>query len=885
MRITNLRVNHLKNPCGYRMDSLSFSWVTKDSEGKKQKSARLCISDNKEFDTLIFDSGSSENLSSVGFNPKLSLQPERMYYCRVEVWDEKGNHGVSEPAFFRTGKQDGQWKAEWITSGLGERIQPLFQKSFEIHSSVKQAWVTISCLGVFELYLNGKKIGDEYLTPYHTHYTNWVQYLTWDVTRLLRKGSNALGVMVGNGWYKGRFGYVDKLEGLFGNTLGIICELHVELRDGSTFLIKSDESWNCHPSAVIESSIYDGEIYDCRKESAEFARPGAELAGWQSAKKMESPQGKLMERLSPPVRIQKQIKPVQLIRTPAGEQLLDFGQNMTGWVECHLTLADGQVMNLKHGEILQEGNFYNANLRTAKAEYCCIGDGKERTLRPHFTFYGFRYVKVEGIEHVNPDDFTAMLLHTDMEQTGTIVTSNDKVNQLIQNIWWSQRDNFLDVPTDCPQRDERMGWTGDAQVFSATASFNGYTPAFYRKYLYDMLLEQKNRSGSVPYVIPDILQRIYLTVGEGDPDPSGSSVWGDAATIIPWMLYCFYGDIEMLNQQYEAMKLWVDYMHECNQKDGGTYLWQTGFHFGDWLSLDQPDPNELIGATDSYYIASVFYCYSTMLTAKASKVLGYEEDFDLLYSRFDKIRQAIRQTYFTPEGDLTLDTQTAMVLALHMDIVPSISRRRLAQRLGKKLEENGGQLDTGFTGTPYLCFALSENGMNSKAYQLLLNEAYPGWLYEVNLGATTVWERWNSVLPDGSISKTEMNSLNHYAYGSIAEWMYRVMGGLNPDENGPGFIRADIRPMPDDSIEWVKMSYQSAAGLYRISWKNKARTIHYRVTVPFNAQATFTIPKGQQFIKIKSDKGEVQADGEIIHLTGGTYQITTQKAKSVEENP
>ncbi len=877
MRITNLRVNHLKNPCGYRMDQLTFSWITENKEGKEQKKARLCISEDRTFKKLCYDSGKKKDISSVGFSPEFPLQPERLYYWKVEVWDEHGRRGVSKPAFFRTGKMERGWRADWITSGLGEQVQPLFRKIFDIPRKIRRAWVSISCLGLFELYINGRKAGEEYLTPYCTHYTNWLQYLTWDVTALLKKGTNAIWIMTGNGWYKGRFGYIDGLDRLYGDTLGIICELSVELSDGSTLCVLSDESWRCCPSAVIESSIYDGEIYDCRKEYSGFSLSDAEGPNWKNVEKMQPPEGMLTERLSTPVSVQGQRKPVRLIHTPAGEQVLDFGQNMTGWVQCRVKLAEGQILRLQYGEILQNGNFYNRNLRTAKAQYCCIGDGRDRVVRPHFTFYGFRYVRVEGIEKVNPEDFTAQLLHSDMERTGRIVTSNEKINQLFENIWWSQRDNFLDVPTDCPQRDERMGWTGDAQVFCESASFNADTSAFYRKYLFDLLLEQKKRGGSVPHVIPDILRQISLRTGEGEEDPSGSSVWGDAAAVIPWTLYRFYGDKALLKAQYESMKLWADYMYSCDRNNGGTWLWESGFHFGDWLSLDQPNPETPFGATDPFYIASVFYYYSTVLTAKAAHVLGYRADAAALEERAGKIRQAVRKKYFTAEGELRLDTQTAMVLALHMDLVPAGSRRRLAGRLSRKIAANGGHLDTGFAGTPYLCLALSENGKNEDSYHLLLNEEYPGWLYAVNLGATTIWERWNSVLPDGSISKTEMNSLNHYAYGSVAEWMYRVMCGLNPEEKAPGFVRARISPLPDDMMEWVKLEYRSAAGTYRISWKNRKNTIQYRITVPFSAQAVFILPQGQQFKTIRSKDGEPAGTGRKLYLKSGTYQITAYK--------
>lgn len=844
MNITQLRVNHVPNPLGFELDPLCLSWVTGETESKRQTAAQVRIAFDPDFHNICFDSGKSSRISSICFCPALKLEPCTRYYWQVRVWGDGGDSAVSETAFFETGKMTTSWSAKWITPDTEGDTHPLLRRSFVIPSPVAEARAYVCGLGLYELEINGRKAGEEYLTPGFHSYDFCLQYQTYDIGGLLKQGENAVGVMLGNGWYKGRFGFDGGYTKLYGDRFALLCEIRVTLENGAMLVIGTDGSWKWKGAPVLQSGIYDGEVCDARNETAGWSSPGTEEMDWKPVSESDMGYDKLIARRSLPVVVRERRKPVSVIDTPKGETVLDFGQNMTGWVEFDCKLPCGNEAVLQYGEVLQDDCFYNENLRTAKAEYRYISDGTERHVRPHFTYYGFRYVKVRGMEPVDPSAFTACVIYSDLGQTGTIETSNEMVNRLFQNALWGQKSNFLDVPTDCPQRDERMGWTGDAQVFCGTACFNMETPAFYAKFMADLGNEQKALGGSVPFVVPCIKPPEPIN-GIDIGKSQGSAAWGDAATIIPWTTYLFYGDGSLLKKQYPVMKAWVDFIKGQDDKDGGTRLWKTGFHLADWLALDNPDKNSPMGGTDMYFIASAYYCYSASLTAKAAKAIGNGKDAAFYQKLSDEVKNAIRREYFTATGRIAIDTQTAMAVALFMDLVPDEFRGRLAGDLRKKLKANQMYLNTGFVGTAYLCRALSENGANDCAYTLFLNEEYPSWLYEVKLGATTVWERWNSILPDGKISGTGMNSLNHYAYGAIVEWMYRDMCGLNPTEEAPGFKKVKICPKPDKRIRKVSMRYRSASGQYKIAWAcQDDNTVSFDFEIPFDAEASVTLPEG-----------------------------------------
>lgn len=862
MKIERLKINHLTTPLGFRLDEPQLSWVVTESTGTKPVWARVEAAADASFANLLYDSGKRDDLNPLACPLPLTFAPRTRYFWRVTVCADDGDCG-SASSWFETGKMDEPFAGQWIAAPFEKTVHPILRRTFTLDGAAEDARLYITGLGLYEAYLNGQPVTDEVLTPFYNDYNFWVQVQTYDVTGLLRAGENVLDVYLGNGWYKG-FG-PNESDGsrteLYGDRMQMLAELRAVLPDGKSFCLASDESFRCHTGPVLESTIYDGEIYDAR-----LADPGED--GWAAAVSVDAPVGAAADRLSTPLRRHEAIKPVKLLHTPAGEQVLDFGQVITGWVEADVLLPAGAEMALDYGELLQHDNFYNENLRSAKAHFSFTSDGKPAHVRPHFTFYGFRFVRVTGIEAVNPDDFTAYVIHSDLERTGFLETSNAKVNRLIQNAWWGQRGNFVDVPTDCPQRDERLGWTGDAEVFAPTASFNMDTAAFYRKYLYDMALEQATLGGAVPFVVPDVLGQIHRHFGEENHD-YGSCAWADAAVMIPWTLYRFYGDKSMLAEQFPQMMAWVDWVETQDETHfGGPRLWLRGFHFADWLALDNPVAGSCFGGTDCYYVASAYYYYSTYLTARAAEALGDQANAKKYDQRAEEIRAAFRKEFFTATGQIAEPTQTAMLLALSMNLAPDEARPRLVRDLRKKLEARNMHLDTGFVGTYHLMRTLSSVGLGACAYTLLLNEDYPSWLYEVNMGATTVWERWNSVLPDGLVSDTGMNSMNHYSYGAVVEWMYRCMCGLNAIE--PGFASARIAPMSDDRFDWVRAEYASASGTYRSGWQRENGVLTYTVEVPFGATAVFVPESADARLEIN---GKPAAKSGEVTLTPGVWTI------------
>lgn len=878
MLISDLRTMHLTNPVGYQMKQPTFSWLTHAPFRQFQ----IQISENSQFDKLVYESDAVAELQQHAFAADFLPRAKSRYYWRIIAAQENGDGYISPTAFFESGKADDPWQASWITAPFSQTVHPYFQKNFEVRSAVRQARAYVTALGVYELELNGKKVGDEYLAPFCNDYHEWIQVQTYDITQNLKLGSNAVGALLGNGWYKGRFGFVGDMDELMGDHFALLAEIEILYEDGSRDLIVTDDSWSALPSPVQSSSIYDGEVFDARAEIAGRGTVDADLESAESARIYDHSFDLLEDRLSPPVVIKESRKPVAVIKTAAGEDVLDFGQVMTGWVRFDCDLPAGGKIDLQFGELLQHGNFYRDNLRSAKAEYGYVSDGRPASVRPHFTFYGFRFVKVSGLDEVNPADFTADVIYSDLEQTGVIETSNEKVNQLFSNTLWGQKGNFLDVPTDCPQRDERMGWTGDAQVFAATACFNLYSPAFFKKYLYDMKLEQRSRNGAVPHVVPDFIALANRKIGNEDTSDYASAAWADAACVIPWTLYLFYGDKTLLADQYENMQSWVDYVHSIDEKHcEGSRLWTHGFHFADWLALDNPENMKgeghvsSFGGTDPYYVASAYYYYSTSLLTKAAGALGKTEDAEKYGKLAEEIQFAIRSRYFEADGRCKIQTQTAQVLALWFGLADRAAREVVVSDLKRLIDEAGGHLTTGFVGTAYLCLTLSDVGLHETAVSLLLNEEYPGWLYEVNMGATTVWERWNSVLEDGLVSDTGMNSMNHYAYGAIAEWMYRSLCGLNPLEEKPGFRHASIKPRPDRRLQHAKAAFKSPYGLYESGWRYEGDRIVYEVTIPYGAEARFEADISGDFTLNGKTVRHASGSPEL-NLTAGNYVISSR---------
>ena len=859
MKITRCQVNHLINPLGYELGKPVFSYVVEEVKGKIQTDARICVSRSAAMESQVFDTGFI-NIDSLAYKADMLLLPRTRYYWTVTVHTDAGEEVTSEVNWFETAKQDETWAGKWITCDSKEPRHPIFTKELPITKEVAAARLYICGLGLYEAYLNSEKIGTEYMTPYANNYNRWLQYQTYDITDQLAKGGR-LAVLLGNGWYRGRFGFNMESNGkpFYSDTLKLIAEVRVLYADGSEDIFGTDESWEVTRSQITFSNIYDG-------EAADATLPETDAIPAQLCEEVLAP---LAARYSTPVTVHEELSASRFIHTPAGETVLDIGQNLAGTFRLKVHEPKGTVIHLQFGEILQGGNFYRDNLRTAKAEYIWVSDGEAHTLQPHFTFFGYRYVKIEGIENLKKEDYTALSLYSNIPPAGTLTTGNEKVNQLISNTQWGQKGNFLDIPTDCPQRDERMGWTGDAQVFCPTAAYLTDCCAFFRKYLHDMAEEQLENSGMVPNVVPSV----------GDNDCS--SAWGDATCIIPWNLYLFYGDKSILSEHFDSMKAWVDFMQI---QDGDDHAWRKHRHYGDWLALDHPSggKNEARGGTDEGFLADVHYRHSAMLTAKAARELGKEDEANHYDALAGRILKGIREEYFSPSGRCCIDTQTAHLITLRYGLH---EHDRAREALQKSLFNAGNKLRTGFIGTPILCDVLSEEGLHELAYDLLLGEEYPGWLYAVNLGATTIWERWNSVEADGSISSTGMNSLNHYAYGSIVAWMWRYIAGIQPCEEAPGFRKVKLVPVPDWRLRHAAAEYASPAGTYKSAWKALDTThVEMSFTVPFGCTAELELPFApEQVYEDKANPMFVRVEKGICHLMAGTYLVRYETTKPLRK--
>ena len=814
MKIYDCRVNHLEEPLGYSLDEPVFSWKVKEAAGTRQAQARIRV---RCAGGELADTGWGA-LDPLGTKLSLPLEPCTRYTWTVAVRTDTGEEGESAPHWFETGKMEQPWQGCWIGCPEGWEQKgrlPVFSKAVRPEKPLRAARLYICGLGLYEAAWNGEKIGQERLTPYCTNYDRWVQYQTFDLTDLIR-GAGTLSVTLGNGWYLGRFGLSNPGQAPFryGTRHQLMAELQLSYTDGTVQCIGTDTGWQVTGSAITFSNLYDGEHRD---DTLPALEPEQAVA-------VQPPKGVLTARYSTPVMVREEPGAV-LLHTPAGETVLDIGQNQAGVFRLKVDLPRGALVHLQFGEILQDGNFYRENLRSAQAEYWYRSDGQPHILEPKFTYYGYRYVKVEGIPDLDPADFTALCLYSELPAAGRLETGHSKVNRLIANAAWGQKSNFIDLPTDCPQRDERLGWTGDAQIFAPTACYLRDSTAFFIKYLRDLHSEQEMRGGMVPVAVPSVGMNFC------------SAAWSDAACILPWTLYQFTGDREILARCYGSMTAWLDYIASREVGIGG---WAMQFHYGDWLALDGRDPGELHGGTDVALVALCYYRHSLLLTARAAGVLGKEEDAARWQKKADELREKIHVAYFTPEDRCLVNTQTALLLALQDELSPN--REVSEQQLREILAERRGMLQTGFVGTPLLCPTLTRMGDEQAAFRLLLNEDYPGWLYAVNLGATTIWERWDSVGPDGKIAPHGMNSLNHYAYGSVVAWIFSDVAGLAPLE--PGFRRARLAPHFSKALGHLAMEYESAAGHWQIAWKIVGERAHYRCTVPFGCTARLCLPDG-----------------------------------------
>ena len=837
LKVYDLTVEHKTNPVGLHDRHPRLSWKLQ-SEGKDimQTAYMIRVATSSDFSRskILWESGRVDSDSSVLISYKgPELKSGKRYYWQVKVADNRKNESPwSETAFWEMGLiNDTDWKGRWI-----EPVQDTvlnipamtLRRKFPVEKKVVRARAYVTAHGLYEFYVNGQRVGDQLLTPGWTAYDERLQYQVYDVTNLVRQGDNVVGAILGDGWYRGRLGW-ETNWGVWGKRIGLFCQVNFEYADGTSSSMTTDDAWKSTADGpIVMNSIYDGETYDARKELKGWCTPDYNDSSWTPVNLVPTGHEKLVATETVPVKRIQELQPKKIFRTPNGTLVADFGQNMVGWVRLKVSGPAGTEVIVRHAEVLdKEGEFYTLNLRTAKATmtYILKGEGEE-VYEPRFTFFGFRYIAVEGFPgELRPENVTGIVIHSDMKPTGKFECSDPLLNQLQHNIVWGQKGNFVDVPTDCPQRDERLGWTGDAQAFSRTAAFNMNVAAFFTKWLKDLAADQYP-NGMVPFVVPDAIG-----------NAAGSTGWADAATIIPWDMYQVYGDRRILEVQYPSMKKWVDFMKSQSRDN----LWNSGFHFGDWLFYRPDDDNSGRAAvTDTYLIAQCFFAHSTQLLIKTAEVLGKKEDVATYSDLLKNVKDAFMREYVTPSGRLVSGTQTAYVLALEFDMLPEELRKQAAQRLVENIKSYDNHLTTGFLGTPYLCHALTKWGYNDVAYTLLFQKSYPSWLYPVTQGATTIWERWDGQKPDGSFQTIGMNSFNHYAYGAIGDWMYRIVGGI--EIGAPGYRKVIIQPQPHDNLTYATASLESAYGLIESRWRREGTQITVAVTIPPNTTAEVWLP-------------------------------------------
>ena len=848
VELSHLRVSRMENPMGINPNEpITFSWIATSSDKNASQSAYEVVV--RRNNMPVWSSGVVQSSESISVPYEGKLHPDSRYTVTARIWDNHGRVSNTIKASWQTGLRSADWQAEMI--GESGQSRPIhLRTTATVERKVKRATAYITAHGLYEAYINGKRVGDLLMTPGWSSYKKRLQYQAYDVTPLLQRGENIFAAVVAPGWYSGMG---SKFRGRYGEDIALLWQINIEYTNGDQAIIATDSSWmlsaTANASGIVYNDIYNGATIDARKIDAHWTTADYTLdKSWQRATRIDFDKALLVSTPCEGVKSQQPIKPVKYIVTPKGEKVIDFGQNIVGWERVKLQGKAGDTVRIEHAEALDKrGNFYTTNLRKAKATSLYIMDGgAKREFAPTMTFYGFRYIKVEGVEgDLRPEDFEAVPVWSSFDDVGSFASSNPLVNQLQSNIWWGFHDNFLDVPTDCPQRDERLGWTGDTQVFFRTATFLGRVENFFKKWLADLRADQLD-NGSVPNIIPSIFKGRTQACG-----------WSDAATIVPWQHYVAYGDRQVLATQYPSMKRWVDYL--INESRERNYLWVGGQHYGDWLFYSEDNDRDGKSAvTSKYLIAQCFFAHSLDNVVRAAEVLGKVADVAYYSDIATKVRKAFTEEYVTPNALVSGDTQTAYIMALHFDMLPENMRERAVARLVGNIERYG-HITTGFLGTPYICEVLTRFGRSDVAYRLLLHEGCPGWLYQVKMGATTVWERWDSIRKDGSIPNNGMNSLNHYAYGAIGDWLYRSAVGIR--EAAPAFKRIVIKPHTGGAFESMEASTVTPYGKVSAAWKaSNDRLTELAVEIPFNTTAEIYVP-ATSIAAVKCDDTSVTAAG------------------------
>jgi alpha-L-rhamnosidase len=844
-------------------------------------------------------------------------------YWRVKAWSNHGEESVfSEPAFFETGiLHASEWQARWIEPERDVELDaykpvPYIRKEFTVRKGLVSARACLTAKGLYRFYLNGVEGTDHLFTPGFTSYHKRLQVQVYDVTSLLQEGPNALGVMLGDGWWRGNTGGAN-LRNNFGYKLAFLGQIVLKYEDGSTEVIGSDDSFKTSTGPLLKSDMKAGEICDARINLDGWNRPGYDDAAWNPVVVADDGYDHLIGTHSVPVRQKEKFTP-KVLHTPNGETVLDFGQNIAGWVEMKVAGEAGTEVVLIHGEALdREGNFTLKNLAEhvelkdfQEVHYILSGHGTE-VYRPSFSIFGFQYVLVKNYPgDVKPENFTAIAIYSDLEETGDFTCSNPLINQLVSNSRWSQKSNFMEIPTDCPTR-ERAGWTGDAQLYARTASDFMNVYPFYEKWMADLAVEQY-ADGCVGSTVPTVFtyhqveewERVSRTITDpmmamrrprpGSPSMlDGSAGWGDAATIIPWTMYLCYGDKKILERQYESAKGWVEYMAACaktpNEEykdtpayhtytDGeldADYIWDTKFHYGEWLEADTNFSNVMAAMMNAKptlpYVATAYFAYSSRLLSDMAVVLGKHEDGDKYRKLFEKIKRVYNKYFIQEDGTILGDRQAPNVRVLAFGLADDSKKQAVADRLAQLVTQQDDHLNTGFLSTPFILPVLAEHGYADIAFRLLEQDSCPSWLYAVSKGATTIWESWRGITPEGEIS----GSLNHYSYGAVCDFLFSGVAGIQPVWEKPGYKHFLLKPLIGGSLTHASATYESLYGTIRSSWEKQEQEIKYRFEVPVNTTATIMLPGLQEDLARLTEQhpGARYEEGRIvINVGSGVYR-------------
>lgn len=869
MTPVHLRCEYLVNPLGLDVAAPRLFWQL--DSGKAQSAYRVIVSRTEE--TLardqgdLWDSGKVESPESAHITyGGPALGDLQTAYWKVMAWDPIGVGGSwSEVARWESGISS--WTAEWIGDiplGGPQTTAPVsyLRKEFSVTKTVASARLAVTALGLVEPHLNGAKVGDDHLAPGWTNYRKRVRYRVYDVTNQVQSGANCLAAMLGDGWFCGHVEWRGRQ--LYGDSPAMLAELHLTYADGSTEVVKTDLTWKTAYGEFLEADLLMGVSVDHRRSLSGWDQPGQPNGEWRRVRLATPLEGMVLEGWrSPTVRATQEIVPLtvaEVPRWPSPDYVFDLGQNMVGHIRLRAKGEAGKTLKVRYAERLDKnGRLYTENLRSARQTdvFTFRGDPEGEVFEPRFTFHGFQYVGINGdCEPLSLESVTGVVLHSDLPRTGDFECSDPLVNQLQKNIDWGWRGNSVDVPTDCPQRDERLGWTGDAQVFARTAAFNRDAAGFFAKYVQD-LEDAQSPEGAIPPVAPNTSSLDSL---EGDGGPA----WADAFLIVPWTVFQCYGDRAILERHYPAMKRYVGFLKDRSVDLIRSHPQAKGFSgFGDWLSTDAVTPNDLIG--------TAFFAHSAYLLSRIAREIGRDGDAVTYQILFEQVRRAFRDRFVTPDGLIVAGTQTAYVLALHFDLLETHHRPKAVQALVDDIGRRGWKLSTGFVGTPYLPHVLTEGGRADVAYKLLMQKAWPSYLYAVTKGATTIWERWDGWTEDKGYQDAGMNSFNHYAYGAVGEWLYSRVAGLDLSDSAPGHRELLIRPTPGEGLDYAAARLNTLYGEASVRWDRDGEGMRLAVTVPPGCTARILVPAPED--------ATIVVEGDVEPLGYGTYR---QRHESVD---